>query len=567
MAEPPQRGAAGTPDPRLFSSFAKEAFYPTPTWSRLRQILRGNGGAFGLYGPRGSGKSWLMLMAIEQAENGPGMGLWFPCPSGEHNTDAFLSSLSDNLANAVEKRFVRNNIWSQAARRAQFPLVVVAVAPVAVAIVTYVIRGFRVKDATGTTIFSSIPEALWIAVGTAVAMLFILLAGKVVWENRPVGRLVREATALRERIRFTTAMNLGSEIGLSGGAPLAVALRHKQERSLDERPTTTASLIFDFRNLAKLIVVTTKAPLIIGIDELDKLEDPLQAREILRDIKSIFEITNVFFLVSVSEEAATALHLGSLQTGGRNEFNSSFYTVLELPPLSPEQTKDMLEFKHTAASEPRAKLLCLLGAGNWREILRLADSPLPSEELPLLAREQHMVLGTLEAEAAALLRQVVIAYGDENGAEHVIASAWQVLRGHGFASIEAFAVLSRSALHDLWQPAWADNRWDTDVREPWRRFLIRLFVAGAVIAPETVTGAAREFSAEEIADLRGVLIMSASSAAAAKLMLKSRFGDQLDRSYSMPAEMRLVSGAADSTTSGRPAAPDDHANAQRMAEP
>ena len=132
------------------------------------------------------------------------------------------------------------------------------------------------------------------------------------------GRLVREATALRERIRYTASLKSGSELGLGGGAKSFVAsLNRSQERALSERPTTIASLVFDFRNLAEAMARVMEGPIVIGIDELDKLPDPDSARELLRDIKGIFEVTRVHFLVSVSEEAAAALQLGcTLQTAG-----------------------------------------------------------------------------------------------------------------------------------------------------------------------------------------------------------------------------------------------------------
>jgi hypothetical protein len=68
-------------DPTPFMSFSEEAFYPTESWARLAEILTRNGGAYGLHGPRGAGKTWLMRKAITWARSEGGMGLWFPCPS------------------------------------------------------------------------------------------------------------------------------------------------------------------------------------------------------------------------------------------------------------------------------------------------------------------------------------------------------------------------------------------------------------------------------------------------------------------------------------------------------
>ena len=41
-------------------------------------------------------------------------------------------------------------------------------------------------------------------------------------------------------------------------------------------------------------------PVVIGIDELDKMESDQTARKFLNDIKAIFGLHNCFYLVSVS---------------------------------------------------------------------------------------------------------------------------------------------------------------------------------------------------------------------------------------------------------------------------
>jgi hypothetical protein len=530
-------------DPTPFRSFSEAAFYPTANWSRLEHILTGNGGAYGIYGPRGSGKSWLMLKAIGWAESRNGMGLWFPCPGGECDTADLLSSLCDNLANAVESRLIRNSSWSIAVRTLRFALSLVVVLPVAIAVVTYAIHGLNNK-LTSAAIFSTLPSWLWLAVGVAVGLLFALLVVQVIQASSLSGRLTREATSLRERIRFTTALKLGSELGVSGGSRLTGSLKQSREKSLDERPTTIPSLVFEFRRLAELIVKTIKNPLVIGIDELDKMGDPEAVRKLLRDIKGIFEITDVYFLVSVGEEAATALQLGTLQGMGRDVFNSSFYTVIELPPLSPDEVADVMQSKGIQVSARKSELLCLLGAGNWREIVRLAESA-PDSDFQLAG-------GALRAEAVALQRKIIRAYGGGSAADQMMVDVWHALPNAAFASSDAFDALSRTAIHDSWDLAKSDPTWQDAIQEPWRRILIRLFVMGRVIAP---MGGTRPFSAEAISDLRDVLIMAGHSTAIALLMLKSRFGDDLAGVYApsagVPAKPSLSSRLSRGTITRR----------------
>jgi hypothetical protein len=533
--------------PTPFRAFTEDEFYPTASWIRLARVLTGNGGAYGLYGPRGAGKSWLMLRAIAQADKDGGMGLWFPCPS-EYDTAAFLSTLSDNLASAVEGRFLRNDAWTLAARRLRLPLALLVAVPVVITLVTSLPHGRGVGS-----FLDSIPAWLWIWIAAGTSLLIAFAVGGIFWDNRPVGRLVREATALRERIRFTTGLKHGAEFGIKGGAPLAGSFKRTRERSLDERPTTVASLVYDFRNLAGLVAATLGHPLIIGIDELDKIGDPKKTRRLLRDIKGIFELPNVFFLVSVSEEASAALRLGSQRPGGRDEFNSSFYTVLELPPLSPAQVAAALHPRGITIDSAAARMLCLLGTGNWREILRLAEQATTPAMTGVEAGPRAAVsldsavgtlLGTLRAEAAALLREVITAYAGAIDADHMISWAWQALPNHAFDSLPALAKLSQSAVQDFWDAPVSrapSDRWDL-VAEPWRRFLLRLFVTERVfgMAGKPVT----ESVDEAVCDLRDVLTMSARSAAIARLMLQARFGDGLSGAYQPSGQVPLVPGQA-----------------------
>jgi hypothetical protein len=510
----------------LFRSYSDDAFTETGSWAELARILKGNGGAYGLYGPRGSGKSWLMHRAIFEAERDGGMGLWLPCPSGD-DTSALLSALSDNLASEVEQRFIRNDARWAALRWLQVALALIAGIPIVAAVLSYVFRGLDAK--LPQTIFGTLPRALWYGVGTAILVLIYLTVLRFLRANRSAGRLAQEATALRERIRYTTALKQGVELDLSGGSRFTGAFKRTTEKDLDERPTTVASLIFDFRRLAASIVMVTGERLVIGIDELDKLDDADAARKLLRDIKGMFEIPGVLFLVSVSEEAVTALQLGPLQSKGRNEFNSSFYTVLEIPALSVPGIKQIASQRGWPMSGPRAELFCLLSAGNLREFIRLADrlsmtnSP-PDWDLSFARR-------TLRAETAALLREVVRVCGET--ADQVLPDAWQALPTAAFESPEAFEALGRTAIRDHWDLGQADSVWRDSMAEPWRRFLIRLFIVGRA-APMLFGPQPGSSTFLMSSDLRDVLIMASRSTSVALLMLRTRYGDDLAGLYTRP---------------------------------
>lgn len=536
---PPRPGTSSqdeSPGPgTVFRGFSPTAFHETASWFRLERILESDGGCYGLYGPRGSGKSWLMLNAIDYADKKHGMGLWFPSPS-EYDAYAFLSSLSDNLANNVERTFIINNNLTNYLTAARRVLILIVTVPLALAIFVYFIRGISSARIGTITVADLMPIWLWIIVAFAAYLLIGVFAFQQVRNNRPAGRLVREATALRERIRYTASLKYGAEAEVKGTYKfIDAAFKRSQEKALAERPTTIASLVFDFRNLVELVAHLVKAPVVIGIDELDKMQDPQAARALLRDIKGIFEVTGVHFLVSVSEEAAAALQLGTLQTGGRNEFNSSFYTVIELPPLGPDECEQLLQSRGYDITLSQTHGLCLISAGNQRELVRIADATVGGLTESGSTLESHVVVSALKEESYALLKEIINnPTGDSSKKLRIEAKAgaWRALPRESFQSIESFVSLGKGAIKTYWEPSWSDDGW-IGVSESWRRLLVRMFVAASFL--ELDDGMSKSGSTlpddSVIADLLQVMIMAGQDAGVARLMLESRFGEELSGRY------------------------------------
>lgn len=477
----------------LFRAYDAGEFLETRNWQRLRTIIAtGNGGVYGLYGPRGSGKSWLMHRAITEATAAGGTGLWFPCPSGYEPT-AFLSMLADTLASQIES--------------------------------------LRTGHSDSLALQQSVRQQRF--------------------NRRENRRLARQAVELRERVRFaTTSLRRSSQASLSTSYHGTAGITRTRETDLAEREPTVASLVFDFRRFAASVATQLK-PLVIAIDELDKIDSPDTVRALLRDIKGIFEIPNVYFLVSVSDEAAAALRLGALR--GRDEFSSSFYTVLEMEVLDSSDAVRLAGKRGAKLTGEQARLLCLLAAGNWREAVRLAEEWRSSgggADVSALARQS---LGT---EAAALLREIVRVGGAASdpsdlgradtgptdrtetttgsacpssaAVSTVLAAVWKALPAGSFTAEGPFDELSQYVIRDHWDLL-GSQHWPDAPAEAWRRHLIRLFVAGHVLAGIGL------LDDGDIADLRNVLIQAALSADVARLMLQDRFGPELDGSYSRPS--------------------------------
>jgi KAP family P-loop domain len=466
------------------------------------ELLGSNGGSFGFSGPRGAGKSWLMLRAVSDARR-DGLGLWYPSPS-EYNSLAFLASLIDSLAGEIEKRYREAHPVREAIRaNSLLGLGFIIVAAVA---------------AFGVLIRAADLDPWWLFIGALGALAAALYATFMTrfptalqQSTRSEQRLLREATIFRERARYTATRREAIELGAEAGRGFTARARSSRERELVERPATLSSLINDFRTLAEH-AGEVAGRVVIAIDELDKMDDGERVRELLRDIKGIFEVPRVHFFVSVSDEAARSLNLGALSE--RNEFNSSFYTVIELPPVKIEACADLLERR---AHVPRdvALALAILAAGNPREVLRLAEIVGSTTIGPVA------VVKVLREEALSLRREIVTALNTTDGAPlsaDARAGAFGQLPDEAFDNPAALLPLTSVALEtDVWNPPWQDAGWDERFAEAWRRLLVRLAVARELIESPSIV---QDLDRGEL--LQDVVLVAGQSAAVARIMLERR---------------------------------------------
>jgi hypothetical protein len=96
----------------LFAAFSNELFVARHAWNRVESILDANrGGNYGITGPRGAGKTWLMTAAVNYARFNNGLGLWYPSPS-EYDPKAFLAALSEVFAQEYVRDYFDRSPYS-----------------------------------------------------------------------------------------------------------------------------------------------------------------------------------------------------------------------------------------------------------------------------------------------------------------------------------------------------------------------------------------------------------------------------------------------------------------------
>lgn len=110
-------------------------------------------------------------------------------------------------------------------------------------------------------------------------------------------------------------------------------------------------------------------PVIIGIDEVDKIDDPRAAQAFFNQIKGLFGDSGCLFLISISDDAMAAYERRGLPL--RDAFDSSLSTVISLSYLSRQEARTLIGSRLVRVTNPSADLLYVLSGGLPRELVRL----------------------------------------------------------------------------------------------------------------------------------------------------------------------------------------------------
>ena len=150
---------------------------------------------------------------------------------------------------------------------------------------------------------------------------------------------------LLERLHFQMSFGETKESGLGyKQSGLQISRKFSKTVQREMRPYTTISLIDEFRNYIADIKMylndalkednpqnTEPFKIIIAIDELDKILDTEKLHNMLKSMKAIFEIEDVYYFLSISEDALETYRLRHVDT--KNEIDSAFTHIIPIPPM------------------------------------------------------------------------------------------------------------------------------------------------------------------------------------------------------------------------------------------
>jgi len=173
-----------------------------------------------------------------------------------------------------------------------------------------------------------------------------------------------------------------------------------------EQPHSYPEIVDEFRNFARTVAEESHLHyqrVFIGIDELDKIGSAEKAEQFLNEIKGIFGIPHVYFMVSVSDDALTAFERRGLPL--RNAFDSSFDEIMYVGALSYDESRRLLYRRVIGLSEPYVALCHCLAGGLARDVIRAARQVVRVAEAIKNAAEPPVPEEEVEDSAAYLLFQ------------------------------------------------------------------------------------------------------------------------------------------------------------------
>jgi hypothetical protein len=163
--------------------------------------------------------------------------------------------------------------------------------------------------------------------------------------------------------------------GLSGGLSLPNGANAQLSRSVSraEQPLTYPEIVSRFRSFATTVAADVDRRgdrVFIGVDELDKMASAEHAEHFLNEVKGIFGIPHLYFMVSVSDDALNAFERRGFPL--RDAFDSSFDEILRVEQLSYSESRRMLYRRVIGLTEPYVALCHCLAGGLARDVIRAA---------------------------------------------------------------------------------------------------------------------------------------------------------------------------------------------------
>ncbi|MBM0275047.1 P-loop NTPase fold protein [Micromonospora tarensis] len=347
---------------------------PSRTYRSLKQFIRQHRtSAVGLAGPRGAGKTTAMLSILRDPDIGC-VGIHLPTPV-YYEPGEYLRLIELRLAQEVlGDEGVEPGMFPKLLRDSPARIIRAALAGTLWPVV--LLGACLVLALDNATMF----------VPTMTVSLITLMAGmigavaltstiRLVW--RYLARRGRRLRAASPAARLAydrlmdlrwqaaikrTAKTTGRSAWLTGEASSEVA--HTQ------RELSHPENVEGVRRFLAQVAELTGQPVIVCVDELDKIADAQQAVDLVNALKDLFHIEGVHFIVSVSTDAMHSFAARGVPV--RDVFDSSLDTVISIARLSWAESRALLDRRVLYFPDAAAAYCHAWSGGHARDLIRTA---------------------------------------------------------------------------------------------------------------------------------------------------------------------------------------------------
>ena len=415
---------------------------PSETVSQVKDfIMSHESSAIGLAGMRGSGKSTVMRALAAEADLASCVAI-IPSPV-KYDPAEFSRRLLTELAAIIGGA----SIDSEATRLANRVNSTRVAASVGLAAIGIFLLSASLLEFEPTTIRLSIYVLIGVCllIVGGLGIVYSVLTRVLTIQNARIPSEVRRARNLMRMLRWEIEQSASTKNTLKLKA--LVEMVDEDTIKLKSKSMSHVDFIVELRGLLGLFAENRPdAKLVVCIDELDKLGRVEDLIAIINELKDLFHIRGVHFVVAVSTEALASFEKRGLPS--RDAFDSSFDTIIRSRWLDANESLDVISSR-SAGFAPLVGLFCYAWSGGLaRDLLRAARKCVESQRAdtkPLSLRDlvERLVLDDLSAAVEAF-------YGNRGLSGEDAEVAWRVLKELEVSADRPHAIVhSRKAVESL----------------------------------------------------------------------------------------------------------------------
>lgn len=361
---------------------------PTESKKKLGQLLNiMPGGSIGLAGPRGAGKSTLMLSFCsdsgKEIKGCPVLSIITSAPV-EYEARDFILHIFASICNKFlknEDKSIKKH--SHPLKYRILPFRFLSVAGLYLGLFLIMIGANRYFFDTTTALITSIAasissmlasDKLFFA-GFFFIILSIISIYTEITKNRQSTKYEDDVISKKDDLIFLAQESLDKikfqrsyTSGWSGSMKFPILEAGvNTATTLSQKQMSLPEIIDDYKYF--LNKISEKYTVIIGIDELDKLSSNEKAHNFLNEIKAIFGLENCFYLISVSENAMSSFERRGLPL--RDVFDSSFDDIIYVNYLNLDAVENLIRRRVIGMPIPFIFFCYCMSAGLARDLIRI----------------------------------------------------------------------------------------------------------------------------------------------------------------------------------------------------